>query len=288
MDRSHVQHDGEATREQPSRRIKPIVFASFVGRRPTAALRRAAGLAQRFEVDLHVVLVIPSPSWSRDVDDNVAQASRTIDRLADTMHWCHTILSPPYPTACYARIGAFVSEVADHVRVHGASMIVLPPYEGRSAACVTALATGSRVSVLVARPPTPGSVVLAATDLHDKHYPVLQRAVDLVAALHQPLVAINTLEEGSDARELLQHRTELVAALAPVAPVAPVDVKISATPSPADAILWEARTREADLVVVGAHSRPWFGPDKPRPSTASELLCRAQCSILVTPMEDDN
>jgi nucleotide-binding universal stress UspA family protein len=246
----------------------PVLFVTFTGHEPRAALARAAAIAERFDAPLLVLLVTYEVAAS-DHDDEA---------------WFESALPRAIQRRYVRTTGPLIHEAIHHARLHHARIVVLSSDVGQSGSCVTALATSADVPVLVARETTSGDAVIAGTDLHDTRFPVLQMAADMIDNFDTRLVGVHNLEPGTTAAELTQRRTELATALDAItfAPELVIDCAVD----PADAVLLAARERDADLVVVGAPPRAWLD-SLLHPTVAARVVTSARRSVLVTPIHPD-
>ena len=157
------------------------------------------------------------------------------------------------------------------------------------------LAAAAAVPVLVAREATHDETILAATDLESDGYPVLRLAAQLGQQLDAPVVALHNVNPVScvgvawpmivlpavPAVEARSARLSQVWANLSFGASAVIRDEFN----PVDAILWEARKRDADLLVVGTRRRGWF--DRlVTGSVAAQVVNRAKRSVLVTPLDD--
>jgi len=246
---------------------RPVVLVCLAGRSSATALSRAASLAGRVGAPLHVLEVTP--------EDGLVTERSTRRRWLE-----HLGARTAASRRCQAS-GSLVNEAIDYAHAHDARMIVVPSPEGMSGSCVTAIATAARAPVLVAHPPTGGDAVVAATDLHDATYPVLQQAADMIDHAEAALVGLHSVDAAADSAEVAQCVTALAVALEPLA-LTPEAVVDSGT-DPADAVLATARARNADLIVVGAPPRTWID-SMLRPCVAARVVASARRSVLVMPV----
>lgn len=194
------------------------------------------------------------------------------------------------------RCGFLANEVSAAALELGASLIVLEPPKKRCGRQVAKIARRTGVPVLVAREGATDEVIVAASDLSDRRMPVLERAASLGQRLSEPVILIHnlspfssiadgetrwTLAQGADERarrlQCLQHASQRMAA--PVLATLLCDEA-----NPTDAIIRTARTRNADLVVVGTHRRGWLRRLFHR-SVAIQVVNRVRRSVLVTPLD---
>ena len=173
-----------------------------------------------------------------------------------------------------------------------------PPLDGRFGGLVVALANLANVPVLIARAPSADETIVAATDLQAANYPVLRQAAQLAEQIDASLVALHNVppppmsartvtraatfdsaveSQTEDRRRRLERATSELQLFA--------EAVVSHEANSADAILREARARDADVVVVGARRPSWFERLR-RGSVPSRVVDRARRSVLVTPIGD--
>lgn len=257
------------TKVSSSKGDRPVVFASFAGTRPTGALARAAALATRCGTSLSVLLV----TW----DDAFEMPSGDSDEA-----WYETTLPRQLARAYRHRIGHVVHEAIEHVHACGARIVVLPAEITRSGTCVAAIAASAGVPVLVAHEPRAGDAIVAATDLRDLRYPIIQQAADMIEHQETTLVGIHNIEDTITEIELARRHAALATALDPISirhePV------IDHANDPADAVLAAARERDADLVVVGVPRRSWLHVVL-HSTVAARVVANARRSVLLAPLD---
>jgi nucleotide-binding universal stress UspA family protein len=162
---------------------------------------------------------------------------------------------------------------------------------------VTSLACSASIPVLVARGGLGGRAIIAATDLRKLGYPVLWKAAEIGRRLQVSMIAVHNVDlqpiTTPDMAWILRVPRPVslldgpAERLARVAAQLPVDTEtvVRSEDNPADAILNEARTHDADFVVVGARRRSWY--DWPLCGTvASRIVNRGERSVLVLPLEE--
>lgn len=287
----------------PSPGPRRILLATPERHRSVTSLRRAIAHARRLEAEVHVVTVVPE---SGHVDPlfpqlHVLDAIRGVERARRagqaTRSWLDAVPDfDPAAVHVHVRTGSFVDEVAELARELDVERVIMPPLATPFGATVTALARAAGVPVLVARAPTSHETIVAATDLEDPSYPVIRAAVALAAGLETPIVALHNAVPGrvslasaaaraSDRDSVTsggEGRRQLERAAA--WPELFAEAVVANDPSPVEAILREARARDADLVVVGSRPRSWlsrvFGS-----SVASDVVNLARRSVLVAPLE---
>jgi nucleotide-binding universal stress UspA family protein len=176
------------------------------------------------------------------------------------------------------------------------ALIIVAPRATRLGRTATSIASLTGVPVLVARKATREATILAATDLENPGYPVLSKAARLGLRLGAPVVAIHNVhsmpvvvgfevaypvivEPGTHACRTRSERLRRAAQRLPLQAEAVVRSEASVV----EAILGEARSRSADIVVVGTRLRNWF--DRlVNGSIAARVVSRAKRSVLVMPL----
>jgi nucleotide-binding universal stress UspA family protein len=273
---------------------KPVLFALFESDLPSASLATALAISDLFQSELHVLRILPAFDGINPLAPSIDQLLRALDHRLEVEHttcaWLKDGLgSEGARERLKLRYGDPVDEIAAHAGALEAQMIIvapgMPPY-GRM---VTALARAARVPVLVARARRETDIIVAATDLRDRTFPVLRTAAEFGQRLHASVVAIHNVgtptphESASDrvtyacntcARRLRDASRRLAI---------DADVVISRELSSAEAILREARMRNVDLIVVGARARSWLERWTNR-SVAARVVGGAEGSVLVTPL----
>lgn len=303
--RQHRQAMGHSQRPRPSGAIKrdTLLLALSHDGQPSSCLLRAHALALALDAELHILRVLPAPMHANTIFPqwNMLDAMRTIEHTLhsgrSTQSWLQRVLADEatrVETFVIAH-GDYVEQVAARAAELAPKLIVMPAREERVGALVTSLVRATGTPVLVARDATHGESIVAATDLESVGYPVLRKAAELGRSLDAPLVAVHNLNplaiviglelawpiavlpgDLDDARS---------ARLAELSSKLPGDAQavVRQEVNPVDAILSEARERDADLVVVGTRQRGWFdrlicG------SVAAQVVNRARRSVLVTPL----
>lgn len=284
---------------------RPVVlFALFDAGRPTVSLLRTVELARLLEAEVRIMRVLPEKAVMddvlrrADVVDAVRTVEETLHAYRATKEWLREVLDEgdPEPIAFTVAHGDFVERVAEHAVSVEATLVVVPPREGGTGRAAIAIACRSGVPVLVARGAKRGETIVAATDMETEKFPVLRHAAELGRQLDAPVVAVHNVgptvqdEETDPARAadaereaILRHRSARLARVSDGIASGASSV-VRAEPSAADAILAEARARDADLVVVGTNAttpqdRVAAG------SVAAEVVNRAARSVLVMPFD---
>lgn len=283
-----------------------ILFASVAGGRPTAALRRAAALAELVGAELHVLRVLPFALRchmlfpERHVTDALAVDRLELTLARRTRRWCTTALTRALPAdRVRIREGELSAAVVACAAEIGCELVVLPAREGRDGAMVTRIASAAHLPVLVARRSTASEGVVVATDLADPRYPLLHHGVDLAARLEAPVTFVHNVpplppevpmafgmsvpvsDAGSSESLMARQMERLREQARRVCPSA--ETVVLSRPSTIQAILEVSREREADLVVVGTRARSWLRR-LAAPSVARRVVEKASRSVLVIPM----
>lgn len=269
-----------------------ILFAFEKPTFPSVSLRRAFELAQQLDGDLCLLRVVPPIGSVGSSDTN-----RSTRDVIATRRWAGETLGASFSgQRLQVRTGAFVEQTASHARQLGADLIAMPPGQRGFGTTVTTLAEVSRLPVFVARASRSHGAIIAATDLEDAEYPVLRKAAELAVQLDAPVVAVHNLSHidlmtgpgaawtmtvtpNPELREL--YRQKLVRVSKRLQ--AHAATVVASEESPVDAILREARLRNADVVVVGTH-RSWFARVIGA-SVAAQVVNQAWRSVLVTPLD---
>lgn len=280
---------------------RDVLFVMTGKERRSVGLLRAAALARMSGGRLFVACA--APRWvrhnvlfpHRNGPDSLAAPSAHAGLLARVRAFCDGVLLEPLPDdrliveeGDAAQVAAAVAE-----RLGVAAVVLGAAGDGRTA---TEVACRARVPVLVARRVRQGAIV-AATDLEDVRYPVVRQASDLAGQLDERATFVHNVPPGPGLglnaaglglvpeEEILAEYSGRLRAIARLLPIA-ADVAVLSRPSAADAILEIAAEADADLVVVGAHARSWFGRLL-SPGTAEVVVDRAGRSVLVLPLPED-
>lgn len=276
-----------------------VLFAFAEGMRAARSLQRTMALARMLDSELHAVCVTPAgPGLVARAMAPLAHGEGALAGSRSEREWLAEVLGDERAAdALRTRTGEFVEQVAEHARELGASLIVIPP-DASSGEAVTALAHAAQVPVLVAREPTLGDAIVAATDLEDCSYPVLVTAIQLSRRLGAPLVALHNLRPisvlnavdlvlSSPTRsvrtfaDLQQGRLEQAVRILPGHAVP----RLADEADPVEAILREADRADVDLIAVGTRPHRWLGRLWRR-RVPVRVIDRARCSVLVVPIEE--
>lgn len=259
-------------------------------------LKRAVEMTFALRAELRVIRVLPKRSrvrawWGRgpDAREEVRGA------LKATRLWLARSLGEEPPVGkVVVRCGRFVEAVSEHVRFGQPELVVLPPFIRRVGTVATMLARRTGAKVLVAHDPGHRKAILAATDLSNPRFPVLEEAARLGLALEAPVTALHNVDPlGAFQRYGVDRgvaRAQLSRILGPTrlldgVQLLPDDSSavMRAEIDPVAAILDEARRRDVDLLVVGVHDRRPFERWL-HGSVAARVIQRSDRSVLVMPM----
>lgn len=285
---------------QPPSRTRVLVAIAGT-ERPYHALIRGYRLANACDAELVVIHVLAATrSWKtiprRHGHHRAEHIERDLELVGTTAMWCDQVLPEPLGDRYVVRHGTLIDELAAEV-ARGPTRLIVVAADSVEARHASQLATDVHVPVLLARPRSSNSIVVAATDLRHARYPVIAEAADLAPAMAARLVCIHNrppvlpgidpmtamfLEPSSFDTSEEEART-----LRAVATALSDDAEsvITGQARPVDAILEVARAQDADLIVVGAarHSSiyRWLTG-----STAAAVARRARRSVLLAPLDD--
>ena len=283
---------------------KRLLFAFCEANFPTAALRKALEFGRALEADVHILRVFPDIGLPRPVSIDVSLDCKASDArlvwgaVEKTWEWLSSAFEPNDGIAhLHVRSGEFHMQVSACARALQAAIIVVLGTQSSSGSVVTRICSTSRLPVLVVRPMMKNRVIVGATDLRDRRYPILTRAAELGALFHAKLVAVHNLEPISAVpcpgvpwrvtllpkkpqllprEQLLQRVTERLHASAATV--------VADDPDPVDAVVREAVERDADLVVVGFRRPSWLR-GFPQNSFAARVVDRSEQSVFVQPFD---
>lgn len=280
-----------------------VLFAAPAGGRPVVGLRRAAELAWALGAELHVLRVVPGLTRANvlfpqlHIIEAMTAVSKALLEARHTQDWCDRELPEGLlDERLHVRTGAFVDEAAACALELDAELIVVPS-NGLKGADVASLGRAAGRPVLAARPSTERPTIVAATNLEDEGYPVLRRAAALGRRLEVPVVAVHnvtprTMVAGVDTSWLLtvlpggaaldDRRRRLAKALERCGIAS--EAVVASEHDPAQAILGQARARDADIIVVGTRPRSWLGGLSAE-GVAAKVVDEARRSVLVTPYD---
>lgn len=281
-----------------------VLFACPDMHWPASALLRAGVLAEGLRDELFVLQVCAPPrtNWRQRHRPDPLFALRRVENLERTrgaaIARCATLLWPTVPDErILSSEGDFVDAVVQSAAELGVELIVLPPQCHDCGNTATRIVASARVPVLVARPGRSHNVVVAATNLADRRYPVLRQARSFGALLHADLLLVHNVVPSfvslspetamlwlagppSLQAQLMQRRL----AQAAEGLSRCVGTVVKTEPNTVHAILDAARQCDADLIVVGvtrSYSR-WqrlWGH-----GVAARVTQQAQRSVLLFPV----
>jgi nucleotide-binding universal stress UspA family protein len=280
-----------------------ILLALFDEHNLRDSLNRALSLSRILDAELFVLRVLPEATRLNPLFPHVHVAhavqsvEATLRTVRNTRSWLEDLfLDEVRDENISVRTGPFVEQVAEHAAHVGAELIVMPPHRGPFGNIVTTLALTAGLPVLVARGATSSDAIVAATDLEDTDYPVLRQAARLGHELDAPVIAVHNVRPVSLLLQagLAWPHTMLASGSATEARRRQLlnasrrldlhsENVVAQQLDHAEAILHEARTRDADIVVVGSHDRGWLDRVLSA-SVAVAVVNRARRSVLVTPV----
>jgi nucleotide-binding universal stress UspA family protein len=280
--------------EERSEKQAKILLAMFAASDPKEALQRAYAMARASGARLYVLGVLPEFLRSNMVFPqlHLFDAMRTIEMSNKALRMIRASCERTLPTQLandelIIRQGAFLPTVLEVAQELSVGMIVLPSVEGKLGHRVTKLARLSGVPVLVARRPGATDTIIAASDLNDPKYPVLSQANHLSQALDAPVVMLHNIPSSLPESKFLEAYRELSARqdrLRNALPNVSHDSLVMSALHTTEAILSVARSRRADMIVVGAHRRGWVERLLAPRGVAAQIVERASRSVLVTPL----
>jgi nucleotide-binding universal stress UspA family protein len=297
----------EACTRAPDR-TSPVVLALRGGEFPGESLKRADALAEAMGVELRIVRVVdPYPVLTPSMRlFNARDAARALDELTKlreaTCEWFESALGHALsPGQLEVVRGDFVEITCERALELAAALVVIAPSRRLLDSNVESLATRSGLPILIARSGSElDPCVVAATDLEDARFPVLRAAAQLAQVLGAAVVPVhNVCPLPAMLRGAAHHPSALRERAAWLATakerkqsglaraVGELELSqagvISDDYDAARAILHEARSRKADLVVVGLRTRSWI-ERLLSPSVATSVVRGARRSVLITPL----
>ena len=295
--------------------VPRVLVASDFSRFADEAIRQADAWARRQQAELAALHVAPQSlpmhplfpeRQQRDVTDLVTLEGRLAQGLSDRIQrlterspddfdvdvdfgdaYAAIVRRAEAIAATLVVVGSVGATDLERVRLGGVAEKVL-----RYAHC----------SVLVARPPSGGAVVLAATDLSDPALPAVQAAaresearggrlvvfhdVDLWATLGNGLGLLGPVPLGPSEQTVEQVRQSVIRILEGQLDRFGVDgeIRVAAEGNPAGAIVRAADDLDADLVVVATRGRTGL-MRLALGSIAEAVVRRAHCSVLAVRTE---
>jgi nucleotide-binding universal stress UspA family protein len=266
------------------------------------ALRRARSMATALSAELRLLHVMTEPLFYSPLYPQLsAEASSSrIERCAALLEETRRVCAGTGALGqedVLLRSGDFIDVVTEVAGEMDPDLIVLADEEGLRGRQATRIARDTQTPVLIARPPRPGDVIVAATDLMDSRYPIIRGAAligqnlasrlllvhsvppaNATAALPEPWLPV-FLEDAPDLSQIFHRLRSIADRYSPEA-----GAIVACHSDPADAILTAARARDADLVVVGTHKRSWLDRLL-HGSVASRVVEHAPGSVLVLPLD---
>lgn len=272
---------GFAPPRAQERRVRRVMVGIGIDSASATALVRADHFARALDAALTIVHVIPSrrpfEPLTREVPQEIARATPLVRAcIGPVRRWAESLLGHEIkPGALVLGHGPVLNTLLDVVRGEAPDLLVLGP--GR---LTRRLLPAERRPLLIARPRTGTSRIVASTDFSDPTFPVLRRAVDLGRRLNADVTLVTSARSAEPAVGAGDEAEPLVGALT-TRFGAPVEVVWSERPTP-DAALAAARDRRADLLVVGSR-RPSSGQGCPG-DAGQQVADTASCSVLVVPL----
>lgn len=278
-----------------------VLFAVSGDGRPSGCLLRAVALTQALGAKLHVLRVLPETHVLDvlmprvHVVHDAASLERLVEACRATQAWCREIAPLDlFPDDHWqVRMGDFLEEVTDFALELDAGWIVIAPQSAGMGKLVTALAHATALPVLFSLAPiVDGKAIVAATDMRDPRYPLLNQAAKLGRRFERTVIAVHNVApstsisatESSEAhksplsfarRERLIHATEHMAGN--------VESVVASEAYSVDAILGEARVRDAGVIMVGTRPHSWLRRAL-ADSVPTQVVDQAHRSVLVTPL----
>jgi nucleotide-binding universal stress UspA family protein len=270
---------------------------------PRCALMRAAQFGSLLDAELHVLRVLPQHKVSTPralFSRHRAYLKLELGELVRahrraTVAICGSVLEHPISEA---RIGVAMGEFAEAVARRAeelrAMLVVIASKRPGIGVQLTRIARRVGAPVLLARDPGAAAIV-AATDLRDPVYPVLQSAAELARRFPARLIAVHNiapmefglqlgwpLASFVDPAQVQSSERRLRAATQRLE--VPSHGVVAREPSTVDAILDQVCDRRADLVIVGTHARSTL-EGLVHTSVAAKVVERCRKSVLVLPLD---
>lgn len=276
----------------------PVVLIRCDGASHGPAMRWARALVAVMSTDLVLVRLVEGRPLAtnllfpqRHAAEGLRQAKAALCVMQARARWQRRFFSGgTAPAFCsIPREGA--ARLVDSLAALAPRLVVLPANGVWPGDVVARLATGAQVPVLVARPSRGEAPIVAATNLCDTRLPVLTQAAVLAHTLGRSLTFVHNLDPVPFAwigTELYPMTADIEQAamsfslqtLERVAQTHDADVTITRQGDPVTGILSAARRAVADLVVVGAASRPSFLSRR----VTARVISTARRSVLVVPL----
>lgn len=206
------------------------------------------------------------------------------------------VATSPGPIEVIHRTGDPASEVSRTCLEHATHLIVVAPSFARSGAVITSIARSTGVPTLVARVTRNYKVIVAAVDLQDIGRTLLLKASRFALRFKAELVVVHNVASPQpvdwanwhQARQLVAEPADVMHAAAllrefVVGIEGITDTVVTTNARAADAVMGEARKRNAELIVVGTHP-PNRASQGGRGSIAARLVSHAAIGVLVIPL----
>lgn len=281
-----------------------VLFACRDEDWPGSALLRAQGFADQLRDDLFVLQVCTASrtAWRFQRSNDGLDSLRILDLVershAEIVDRCATILSPALPAERIAsRTGDFVECTVQAAAELGAELIVMPPQPRSCGNAALQVVQAARLPVLIARPGRSQNIVVAATNLQDRRYPVLRHARSIGTLLQADLLLVHNVERPPilptpEVAMLWMQvvpsadtaaQTQRLAAVAQTMPRC-VGSVVKSEPNTAQAILETSRMCDADLIVMGVARSYSRWERLLRRSVAANVADGAYRSVLLFPI----
>lgn len=270
------------------------------------ALRRARSMATALHAELRLLHVLEEPLfWSPlfpqlSTEAASSQVERCTALLEELWRICSMTEGGPLDAEdVVLASGDFVEEVWRAALEMRADLIVLADEEGLTGKQATRIARDTQVPVLIARHHRPSDVIVAATDLSDARYPIIRGAARLGQQLAARLVLLHNvppqsasapmpepwlpvfLEDTPNLNQTWQRLRALADRYSPQA-----GTIVASQVDAADAILAAARSRDADIVVLGTRHRSWL-ERLLHGSIAARVIDTVKGSVLILPLDGE-
>lgn len=222
---------------------------------------------------------------------------RRMRDLAKAHERCDYILPGKIsPEQLLIRQGEFVREVVQAVKETAAELVVMPPERRGIGLPAVDIALSAEVPVLIARPPRSHNIVVAATNLADRRYPVIRQAGRIgdylgaqIVLVHNipPLAIPGGVESGGPVvvgfdSQLSARSTAQLQQLAQKLPRCTAAI-VKSQLNTVQAILETGRKCDADLIVIGALREPSRIERLLGGNVSARVAEQALRSVLLTP-----
>ncbi len=289
----------------------PILVASDFSEASDEAMRQAQKWAERGGRELHALHVMPGgvpmhplfpEMYQRDAIEVVKVEQDLAERLLERVQQCtEQALDPSRVQVDFGEPYAGIVRKAEEI---GAALIVVG---GAGTTGLKRVFLGSvaekvlhnaHCSVLVARPSSDGSVVLAATDLSDPALPAVQSAARQAKARGLPLVVMHNIDLwpvlvsgmallgpipiAPDAASVAEQKADLLTIMQTQLERLEISAQLEVTTegNTAAAIIRTADSQHADLLVLASRGRTGL-KRLALGSVVKEVVRYAHCSVLV-------